>query len=196
MEILIALVSLLLGWILAILKDLFNNHLSKRERARYLALRVVYVLEMFIDDCLRVAKDDGLLNGPDWQGCLNFQTSYAKIDFQSLDVDWKSLSFDLTYEIINFPSKVEAAIDIIENAAEFGDGPPHYEEETEERRLQHARLGLLADELSTRLRAKYNIPNKERDVTKSFDKLIDEVEKFRAKRLERQAELNRQLSQK
>jgi hypothetical protein len=189
-KLLIGLAGVVLGSILTVFKDLFNLHINRKERARYLAIRVTFLLERFISDCLEVAKDFGQMMQPDEQGCIQFYTSEASISFDSLDVDWKSLPIDLMYEILNLPSVVDVAINKISIVAEYGSGPPNYEEETEERRLQHIHLGILANKLANRLREKYKLPTKTRDFSESLLELKSEVEKLRNERVNRQSKRN------
>jgi hypothetical protein len=178
----VGLIGVVLGFILNVFKDWFNLHLNRTERAKYLAIRVTVVLEKFAHDCLEVARDDGHIVEPDEHGCLQFSTSYVMISYGSLDVDWKSLPLDLMYEILNLPSQVAAAIDKINIVAEYGSGPPNYEEEIEERRLQYVRLGLQADDLSTRLLKKYKLPKKSRDTVDDLNEVKVIIEKIRKER--------------
>jgi len=191
-KVLIGLSGVILGAILTVLRDLLNNHLTSKKRAEYLAIRVTCIFDRFVASCVLVAEDDGMIYGRDEQGCIEFHTKFPKIDYQSLDVDWQSLPFDLMYEILNFPSHIEESDGVIESTAEFGSGPPDYEEETEERRLQYAKLGLLADSLSTKLRSKYNMPSKDyKDWSPVgyLKKTIDKIEEIRKKRQGRLSEL-------
>jgi hypothetical protein len=186
-NIIIGFAGVILGALLTFIKDLFNLHLSRKERTRYLAVRVTFTIEKFVNDCLDIARDDGRIMGPDEQGCIQFYTSYASISFDSLDVDWKSLPLDLMYEILNLPSQIELAIDKINITAEYGSGPPDYKEETEERRLQHVKLGLMADNLSGRLREKYKLPKKTRELVGYLNEIQMEIEKMRGDQEEHQA---------
>ena len=185
-KIIIGLVGVVVGSILTLAKDLLNLYLNRKERAKYLAIRVTFQLESFVDECIEVARDDGRVMGPDEQGCIQLYTSPASISFESLDVDWKSLPIDLMYKILNLPSNIKNAEERISGVADFGSGPPMYEEETEERRLQHVKLGLVADDLSKELRIKYNLPERERDLKKILKKLKFEINKIRQKRISKE----------
>ena len=81
-KVLIGLLGVVLGAFLTLLKDLLNIHLTRKKRAEYLAIRVTYVLDRFFAGCGDVARDDGLMYGRDEQGCIQYQTSYPKIDYQ------------------------------------------------------------------------------------------------------------------
>jgi hypothetical protein len=185
-KIIIGLVGVVVGSILTLAKDLLNLHLNRKERAKYLAIRVTFLLEKYIDECIEVARDDGREAGPDEQGCIQFYTSYPSVTFESIDVDWKSLPIDLMYNILSLPSDIKYAEERISAVAEVGSGPPTYEEETEERRLQHVKLGVIADDISNELRLKYKLPERKRDLAKILNKLKSEIDEIRQKRISKE----------
>ena len=141
-----------IGW------DSIKANWTRKKRRAYLAVRVICILEDFIDGCISVAKDNG---EPDQDGCLQTQAPLPGIDFTSLDVDWKTLPANLMFEVLSLPSKVEAAKRVIDATFFYAAFPPNYKEGFDERHQQYSELGLIACDLSTKLRSTHKFPQKE-----------------------------------
>jgi hypothetical protein len=139
-------------------KDWLFGRKERSRHAVYLAVRVVCTLDEFIFGCSEVVST--LWNDPNAPLPKVHTPKFP--GFQD-DLDWKSISPDLMYEIISFPNDIKAA----DNTVEFVDyvisGPPNYEETAEERQYQYALLGLKAGKLADRLRNEYAIPRRNRD---------------------------------
>ena len=189
---LIGLVGVLLGAILTVARELWNDHRTKKKRAEYLAIRVTCIIERFMDGCVSVVGDDGEMYGRDDQGCVQLQTTAPEIDFESLDVDWHSLPFDLMYEILNFPTYVEESNGIISSVFEYVAGPPDYDEGIEERIYQYSKLGLKAYDLSKKLRSKYQMPEKTFENWNPIEYLQEKQNKIEQLRKERNERINAQ----
>lgn len=148
------LVGVIVGTVLPWFRDERNN----KRRARYLAIRVVCILDEFLEKCTNVVGDDGLCYGQrDAAGCLQAQIAQPNgLPFPD-DVDWKSIDHGLMYRILALPSRIEADNRVI---AFFWDisGPPDFDEYFEERQYRYACLGLNAAELAQALRRTYGIP--------------------------------------
>lgn len=185
MEILIGFGGVILGALLTLMREFWSESRSKKQRASYLAVRVVRLLERFIDGCIDVVSDNGY---EDEQGCSYPAKSCPNIEFDSLEVDWQSLPFDLMYEIINFPSLVADAKGYIDSVIEYVASPPDYSEFFEERELQYSKLGLCAHELSKNLREKYGMPAKNYGDWDPIDKLVKSKEKIESVRFQREEE--------
>jgi len=187
-KLLIGLIGVVVGSTLTLLREFWSEQRTRKKRAAYLAVRATGILERFIDGCTSVVGDNGI---EDERGCSRSQYSCPEIDFESLDVDWQSLPFDLMYEIINFPSYVEEANGLIDSVIEYVASPPDYSDFFEERQLQYAKLGLKANDLSTRLRIKYGMPKKEYENWDPIDALskgqskIESIKDKRAKEHEK-----------
>lgn len=160
-KLLIGIAGVVVGAVLALVRDLWSDHRSKKKKAEYIAVRVSFLLEKFFSGCIDVAGDDGELEGRDSQNCVRLTTKVPEIDFLSLDIEWQSLPFDLMYEILNFPSLVDDANEKISAEFYYVSFPPDYDEGIEERRIQYSSLGLAAKSLSKKIRSKYRIPQKE-----------------------------------
>ncbi len=159
-EIIIGLIGVIVGAMLTIARDLYNEHRTQKKRAMYLALKVTCILDQFTIECTYIVGDDGYMHGGDEQGCATTQTSYPKLDLYSADVDWQSLPFYLMYETLSIHTHIEAANSLISSTYEYVSHPPDYEEHFEERQYEYAKLGLLANKLSNNLRQYYKMPKK------------------------------------
>ena len=96
--------GVVVGAALPLLRDAWNN----RRRARYLAIRIVCVLDEFLDECKNVVGDDGLSSGQRTaDGCLEAQVSQPKGLPLPDDVDWRSIDHGLMYKILALPSRIE-----------------------------------------------------------------------------------------
>ena len=159
-KVLIGLLGVILGAILAVAKEVWVDHRSKKKKAQYLAVRVAFLLDKFVSNSIEVVGDDGEMYGRDEQGCIRLNTTLPEIDFLSLEVDWQALPFELMYEILNFPALVDEANGMISSVFEFVAHPPDYDEGVEERQIQYAELGLKAIDLENKIRSKYGMPKR------------------------------------
>lgn len=170
------------GALLAIFATfLFSKYDSKRS-ARYLAIRVTCTLDKYVEDCIEVVYDDGLSYGqrpPD--GRLAPQVMAPGPPVFPDDIDWKSIDHELMYEILSFPSDVEAGDNAIAFAWDIA-SPPDFEEVFEERAFRYAGFGLTAYELTKKLRKKYDIPSKDYQDWDPISKLQEELEAIRTRR--------------
>lgn len=183
MEILIGFGGVVLGALLTLMREFWSESRSRKCRASYLAVRVVGLLERFIDGCVDVVSDNGY---EDEQGCLHPAKPCPRIEFDSLEVDWQSLPFDLMYEIINFPSSVADSDSHINAVIEYVAFPPDYNEFFEEREFQYSKLGLIAHDLATTLRETYGMPAKNYDDWDPIDKLQKSKDKIEAIKSQRE----------
>ena len=184
-EILIGLVGVVVGAMLTIARDLYNEHRSQKKRAMFLALKITCMLDQFTTECTDVAGDNGYMHGGDEQGCATTQTTYPKIDLYAAEVDWQSLPFYLMYETLSLHTQIEAANSLISATSEYVSHPPDYEEYFEERQYQYASLGLLANKLSNNLRQYYKMPKKHYERWNPNEFLLEQkikIEKIRKAR--------------
>lgn len=154
------LVGVVLGSGLATLKDWWFSRRSDKRDERYLAVLVVGQLDRYVFACSEVVMDDGLCQGqPDEQGYRRSQVKPPKFSPEALAVEWRSISTELMYEILDLPYKAELAGHIIEDASK-NSFPPDLEDYFEERQLQYANLGLLAAAISAKLRTEAKLPER------------------------------------
>jgi len=154
------LAGVVVGVVLTVLKDYLNEWRSKKSDARYLAVRIISLLDRFSDSCIEVTEDDGFY---DENGYRTTRVSNPSLKIDTIDGRWQSLSFELMYEVLDFPNELARCNEQIDIAAERGDGLPDYLDYFNERKLQYSILGLKAIKLSSQLRTKYSIKLKSYD---------------------------------
>jgi len=137
--------------------------ISKRETdksARYLAIRLVCILDKYMEDCASVIKDDGLVEGRrSSEGCLEPQVKSPPAPKYPEDIDWKSIDHNLMFEILSFPSEIEDGDRMI-SASNVIAFPPDYQDWFDERKFYYCQFGLIANKLSNDLSQKYGIKKK------------------------------------
>ncbi|MDO9461865.1 MAG: hypothetical protein Q7N95_17350, partial [Alphaproteobacteria bacterium] len=128
---------------------------AERERhARYLAIRVVCVLDPFVSECCNIAQDSGM---PDHEGTYHPRFDDPVISFPD-DVDWRSITPNLMYRILGFRNEIDVAQQSIAFVGDEIAFPPDYDDYFEERVIQYGQLGLTALALANDLRNSYGIP--------------------------------------
>ncbi|MEJ6474847.1 hypothetical protein [Pseudoalteromonas piscicida] len=167
---LIGIAGVFVGALLTVLRESFNEWRSKRNHARYLAVRVICLLERFISGCFEVVCDNGV---EDQHGCLVISSKAPTIDFDGIDGKWQSLKFDLMYRILDLPNRLNYANEEVSIAAEYGDGAPEYRDAFRVRQYQYALLGIEASELVEILREKYSMPKKSYDTWNPLEKFLE-----------------------
>jgi len=175
-----AVLTALLTWTREVLAD----RRTRGRAARYLAIRVVCILDKYVERCAEVVSDQG---EPDEQGCLAPQVSSPPPPEFPPDLDWRSIDHALMYRLLSMPNEAEAAASSVAAITEYVAGPPDYAEYFEERQVQYAKLGLAAFVLTEELRKTYGIPALEFGAWNPVDRLNKarkEVEEERRKRQE------------
>lgn len=184
------LIGVVVGALLATVKDWWFEYRRRRKDFVYLAIRVVSIFDHFVAGCIEVCRDDGLFQGQrDEHGCKVPQADTPKLELSAIDVDWKSLPSSLMYEILNFPSIVDSANSYISSIVDFVAGPPDYEEYFDGRAEKYSELGLHAMELSKKLRKSCDLPHPiEEEDGWSRKELLD---KYRSEAIESIEQRNR-----
>ena len=184
-EAIFGLLGVLIGSAITWFQNFWFNNREKERSARYLAIRIVCILDKYLQDCYDVVKDDGLSYGQrNAEGYLEPQVKSPGAPHFPEDVDWKSIDHELMYKILSFPADVEGSENIISAAWDIS-GPPDFEEWFEERAFWYAQFGLAAFQLAEELSKKYGIQKK---TYKSWDpvaQLKKELEALHKKRGER-----------
>lgn len=121
--------------------------------AKYLAAKLVTLLDGFIADCGAYVLDDGT---PDQDGILSPTTDEPKFALPT-DVDWRSIDPTMMYRAMSLPNEIRFAVEAISWYIEIA-GPPDYEEIFEARKQHFSKVGLLALSLADDLRQKFSIP--------------------------------------
>ena len=161
-EAVIGLIGVVVGALITGASEFWKERRARKKNAEYLAIRIVSLLDRYVEGCTEVAGDDALCQGqPDKDGCRRVQVEVPELHFQSIDVDWRSIPATLMYQILSFPNKIDAANHRIHGEFEYASSPPDYEEGFQERRYQYALLGLAASGMADELRTRYGIPARE-----------------------------------
>jgi hypothetical protein len=183
-----SLAGVVVGALLTLVRDIWADRRTRSRSARYLAIRVVCLLDKYVEHCAEVATDDGLCQGQrDPEGCLRAQVSPPDSPEFPQDVDWKSINPELMYRLLSLPNEADAAARRVNAMWEFAD-PPDFDEFFEERQDQYGKLGLAAFALTQEIRKKYRIPPQdfgEWNPVEHLTKARAQVEEDRRKRRER-----------
>jgi hypothetical protein len=163
-QILTAFIAAVSAWIVAhytIIRSAKKDAKERQEQldrdARYLAIRVVCLLDPFIYTCCSVAIDDG---EPGADGEFRPTTEAPTINLPT-GVEWRSLDPELMYRILSLPNEIDTANHSISGAMEHAATAPEYSDYFLRRRQCYARLGLCAISLANDLRGQFNIPARE-----------------------------------
>jgi len=152
-----------------------REYFSRRQAARYLAIRMVCILDKYVDDCAAVTSDWGSENQ---EGFSEPQVSLPPMPSYPKDVNWHSIEYSLMYDILSLPTAADKARSIVSGASEFAD-PPDYQSFFETRTRQFAALGLKAFELTKRLRKRYHIPDIDRTDWDSVGHINEQLQKLK-----------------
>ena len=150
------LIGVVVGSLLSTANDWWFENRSRQKNLEYLSIRIVSIFDHFINSCLDVCRDDGLLNN---DGYRVPQVDTPKLDLSTLDVEWKSVPTNYLYEILNFPSLIDDANSYIISIVDHVAGPPDYKEAFEARIEKFSNLGLQALDISEKLRKIANLPD-------------------------------------
>ena len=159
-EAIFGLIGVLVGSGISWFQSYWTTNKEAEKNARYLAIRVVCILDKYMEDCANVVKDDGLYEGQrSSEGCLVSQVDIPSAPNYPKDVDWKSIDPDLMFDLLSFPSEIEDGNRII-SAATIIAYPPDYLDWFDERKFYYCQFGLIAHKLSNDLSKKYGIKKK------------------------------------
>ncbi|WP_143149146.1 hypothetical protein [Hyphomicrobium sp. CS1BSMeth3] len=138
---------------------------SEWERdGRYLAIRLVCILDRFVNECCSVVQDDGIFGEHGER-----EGAAASPDYKPpADVEWRSFTPELMYRSLSFVDDIEAARHEIREVQFEVSTPPDHDEFFEERASQYAKLGLKALKLAEDLRSAYSIPKREHQAVQAI----------------------------
>lgn len=161
---LIGLFGVIIGAFVASANEYWKERRDRDRNASYLAIRVISLLDGFVESCTEVAVDDGLNCGErDSHGYRVAQTETPDFFIRDIDVDWKSIDSEFLYRILNFPNLIDLADQKIASVIKYVSTPPDFEEVFEERQFQYSSLGLNASLLADDLRKAFGLPSRELD---------------------------------
>jgi hypothetical protein len=155
--------AVILGGILTLIgagispfKDMLRHEHQRKKDAAFLAVRVVCILNEFVNKCVEVIYDDGTkygrgsFHGNNSEEYFTPLVSAPKTIEYPADLDWKSIDTDLMYRILSLPTQVKYVDDVVKQAHEIS-GPPDFDEVFEARYKGYSDLGLEAIYLIERL---------------------------------------------
>lgn len=152
--------------------------------ARYLAIRVVCVLDAYIADCASVAADGGRMDYEHSQLIANVVAPEPPIYPE--DVDWRCIDQRLMYGILSLPRDARFAAEYMTHVAENAGSPG--DEYFEARSVKYSTLGLRAATLTDSLRAAFNIPAAEHGEWNPAEVMRQELSSHEAQKRKRAAE--------
>lgn len=184
-EAIYGLIGVIVGAAIPSFQTYWISKQTKEKNAQYLAIRLVCILDKFMEGCADVVNDDGLSFGQrTHEGLLEPQVKAPGAPVYPEDVDWKSIDHDLMYNILSLPSEVETGDRVISATTAFAN-PPDYEEWFDERRFWYSKYGLVAFGLSEKLSKRYNIRPKTYNDWNPKDELLSAFDKASQRRQNR-----------
>lgn len=159
----IGLVGVILGSILAGLKDWLMHFFERKRNGRYAAVRIIAVLEEYAQECVSVVSDDGTSYGrpagrtEQGEEYYTPQVAVPKPPIFAEDIDWQSISFELMYRILALPNAARETDRYITASAEHS-FLPNYEEVFDARQEGYAYLGLQSVHLIKELQKEFKFP--------------------------------------
>lgn len=160
---LIGLAGVVVGVLAALGKDVVSYWAGRRNAGRYAAVRIICVLDEYVEKCVEVVHDDGTSQGRP-AGRFDSGEEYYSAQVDSPpppvfadDIDWTSISPDLMYRVLALPNLAVRTERFISDASEHS-YPPDYGEFFRARWEGYADLGLEALSIATVLRRQFNLP--------------------------------------
>lgn len=182
-------IGVVVGALITIASDFAKSSFQSRKAASYLAIRVVCILDQYVDGCIAIVFDEGDVLEDDWT--ISY-SRYPELTEYPTDVDWKVLESKLMYRILNLPNIIRDARRYLSEVGQHA--TPPYDDMAEPRQYEFAKLGLLTLELAEAIRDKYNLPahTNPRDAEWNsgifFQKKIADVEALKRERQEEHKE--------
>lgn len=196
-EALIGLVGVVVGSFLTISKDSYVAWRQRRMEGSYSAVRLVFILHEYADNCVDVVQDDGTSEGRP-AGRTQSGEEYYQAQVQSpeppafpSDIAWRSLPNDLMHQVLGLPNKARTTDRYISGQSEYVAFPPDYAEFFEARQEGYAKLGYDALVLAEKLSEEYGIADTHKaDLGFEWDAkafLLGKIEDFSSRRREQEA---------
>jgi len=159
----IGFVGVLVGVFATLGKDTVSYWIAKRKNGRYAAVRIVCVLDQFVEKCVEVVGDDGTAYGrpagrtEGGEEYLLPQVSLPKPPIFPDDVEWTAITPDLMYRVLSLPNLAIGTNRFIGAEAEHS-SLPDYPEVFRARCEGYADLGLEAASIALALRSQFELP--------------------------------------
>lgn len=154
------LAGVILGAALIWIGDIVKAWITKSKNAHFLAIRLIPILDQFLDSCYANAFDDGTIQGQPAGKDGTYETQeLAPTLVLPADVDWKSINKKLLHRIMFLCTDLYSANKSVmaEEEEHCGDGG----EFIAVRQYQYAKVAIKCDDLLKDVRAIINMPGKE-----------------------------------
>jgi hypothetical protein len=172
------LIGVVIGAFIPVLKDFMFDRGKRIRLSTYAAIRIVCVLDDYVDDCIGIVTDEGELNQEHERTISAKRPVLASF---ATDIDWQSIDPNLAYRTLSFSSCIDAAKKAIAWSSEMS-SPPDHDEFYEEQRFQYAQLGKIAFDIASEFRSNYSLPSKYYDDWNSLDILDNVISSGRERR--------------
>jgi hypothetical protein len=141
----------IIGASLVWLGEFIKSKHNQSKDSHYLAVRLIPILEQFLDGCFDVSADDGVPIGvsPSQVHEYSPQILAPELNLPD-DVDWKSIDKCLTEEIMKLPVELFSINKSLSIDVEFAE--PDYSEFMYSRQLRFAKFSLKIDLLISKLK--------------------------------------------
>lgn len=141
----------IIGASLVWLGDFIKSKYNQSKNVHYLAVRLIPVLEQFLDDCFDVSADNGVPIGasPSQVHKYSPQIQAPELNLPN-DVDWKSIDKCLTEEIMKLPVEIYSINKSLNIDSQFAE--PDYSEFMYSRQLRFAEFSLKIDSIISKLK--------------------------------------------
>ncbi|MEN8722552.1 MAG: hypothetical protein ABF335_06660 [Alphaproteobacteria bacterium] len=129
-EAVIGFLGVIVGGLIGIAGQLGNNWSNRRKSAKFLAIRIICLLDTYAQLCVDVVQDDGSVYGgpagytPHGQEIYEPQVDAPAAPAYSEDIDWQSIPADLAYQLLEFPNTVWETERYVSAVAD-NDSPPY-----------------------------------------------------------------------
>lgn len=167
------LLGVIIGSGITWVREYLREEKMRKRSARYLAVRIMCVLEEYVERCCDVASDDGTEDGQP-AGMTDggeqyriIQTEHPAFPAYPDDVDWKSISHVLMHQILSLPiaaKRVHATI-LADLEHEIFPRKRFFDL----RRERYAQLGLDVIALQEALRKEGDIPHEDLKIAPDYD---------------------------
>lgn len=203
----IGLAGVIVGVLAALGKDAVAYWTGRRKAGRYAAVRIICVLDEYVEKCVDVVHDDGTSEGrPAGRADSGEEYYSAQVDLPNPpvfadDIDWTSISPELMYRVLALPNLAVRTERFISDVNEYAH-PPDYGEFFHARWQGYADLGLEALSIATALRRQFNLPltsmevgNHNWDAARIFQRKKAEIDILLERERASNAEMWEQISQ-
>jgi hypothetical protein len=155
-------IGVLLGGSITVIKDYVASFTGRRRRGRFAAIRIICVLDQYVEKCVEVVADDGTVDGmpsgttQSGEGFYEPQVGCPEPPSFPNDIDWTSIAPTLMYRILSLPNQAHETDRHIYARGQDA-RPPEYEEAFEARWEGYADLGLAALSIADELRSTFKL---------------------------------------